>query len=82
VSLARTGESLGTELQPTSKIVNAKNWNMIFKWMLEQPNDPKLSHGHWKPGFACNLDFQISSAHPKTQWAVAVGSSAVLGRKS
>ena len=44
------------------------------------PNDPKLSHGHWKPGSACNLDFQISSAHPKTQGAVAVGSSAVLGQ--
>jgi hypothetical protein len=46
---------------------------------VSTPNDPKLSHGHWKPGSACNLDFQISSAHPKTQGAVAVGSSAVLG---
>jgi hypothetical protein len=43
------------------------------------PNDPKLSHGHWATALDCNLDSQISSAHPKTQGAVAVGSSAVLG---
>ena len=24
------------------------------------PNDPKLSHGHWRPGFDCNLDSQSS----------------------
>ena len=24
------------------------------------PNDPKLSHGHWRLALACNLDSQIS----------------------
>ena len=26
----------------------------------ESANDPQLSHGHWRPAHACNLDSHIS----------------------
>ena len=37
------------------------------------PNDPKLSHGHWRPGCECNLESQSSYLNRKLkgQWPVA-----------
>jgi hypothetical protein len=43
------------------------------------PNVPKLSHGDRKQSFDCNNDNQATNLRWKTDGAVAVGSSAVLG---
>jgi hypothetical protein len=40
---------------------------------VKPPNDPKLSHGHWRLAHDCNLDFQVSYLNRKLkgQWPLA-----------
>jgi len=73
-----TGASVVIALQPSDALaqlcaaIRTLKLNLLVikhgahksKVRAVSPNDPKLSHGHWRLAHDCNLDFQISCLNP------------------